>query len=50
MPDLRLTACELRRFLSVPADVCEAAFESLVHSGFLARTPDGEFVRRVRGV
>ena len=44
MPDLRLTACELRRFLSIPEDVCEAALESLVDNGFLAHTPTGEFV------
>jgi hypothetical protein len=50
MPDLRLTACELRLFLSIPEDVCEAVLESLVDNGFLARTPDGEFVQRAAAV
>ena len=50
MPDLRLTACELRLFLSIPEDVCEAALESLVDNGFLTHTPNGEFVLRASAV
>jgi hypothetical protein len=50
MPDLRLTACELRYFLSIPEDVCEAVLESLVNNGFLAHTPSGEFVLRASAV
>ena len=50
MPDLRLTASDLRLFLSIPEDVCEAALESLVDNGFLARTPSGEFVQRAAAV
>ncbi len=36
--------------LPVPEDVCEAALESLIDNGFLARTPSGEFVQRAAAV
>ena len=42
MEDLEMR--DLRRLLAIPADVCEQALESLVSSGFLARTPGGEFL------
>jgi DNA-binding IclR family transcriptional regulator len=41
---LQLTSSQLRRLLAIPADMCEQALESLVNSGFLARTPGGEFL------
>jgi DNA-binding IclR family transcriptional regulator len=44
MRDLKLTSSQLRRLLAIPADTCEQALESLVSSGFLARTPGGEFL------
>jgi DNA-binding IclR family transcriptional regulator len=44
MRDLKLTSSQLRRLLAIPADMCEQALESLVSSGFLARTPGGEFL------
>jgi hypothetical protein len=46
MPDLKLTSSQLRRLLAIPADMCEEALESLVSSGFLARTSGGEFLLR----
>jgi hypothetical protein len=46
MPDLKLTSSQVRRLLAITADVCEEALESLVSSGFLARTFGGEFLLR----
>jgi hypothetical protein len=47
MPDLKLTLRQARRLFDVPVDLCEAALESLVSTGFLWRTREGAFLRRL---
>ncbi len=49
MPDLRLSLAQARRLWNLPADLCETALSTLVQSGFLARTPDGSFLRTAAG-
>jgi hypothetical protein len=46
MPGLRLTAPQGRRLWSLPLDVCQAALDMLVATGFLARTDDGLYLHR----
>jgi hypothetical protein len=46
MPQLRLTRRQAERLWTLPGDVCEAAFGTLVRSGFLVQGPDGAYVRR----
>ncbi len=46
MPDMRLSFAQARRLWNLPPDRCESALAVLVQSGFLARTPDGCFLRR----
>ena len=48
-PDLRLSFAQARRLWNLPADLCETALSTLVQSGFLARLPDGSFLRRAAG-
>lgn len=47
MPELRLTLRQARRLWNLSEDLCERALSVLTGSGFLTRTPDGAFVRRV---
>ena len=49
MPGLRLTLEQVRRLCDVPGEVCDAAFSSLIRSGFLMQTRDGSFRRPVVG-
>jgi len=49
MPDLRLSFVQARRLWNLPADLCETALTTLVQSGFLAKMPDGSFLRRAAG-
>ncbi len=45
MPDLKLTYRQACRLWSLSDERCEIALERLIHSGFLARTADGSYVR-----
>jgi hypothetical protein len=46
MPDLKLTLRQAGRLWDAPIDLCEAALDVLILSGFLVRTRDGAFLRR----
>ncbi len=46
MPDMKLTLRQARRLFNLTDEACTSAFESLVATGFLARTSDGSFLRR----
>ena len=46
MPGLRLTPEQGRRLWTLPLDICQAALDTLVASGFLARTRDGQYLHR----
>jgi hypothetical protein len=46
MPGLRLTAPQGRRLWTLPLDVCQAALDTLVAAGFLARAEDGAYIHR----
>jgi hypothetical protein len=48
MPDLKLTASQVRRLCGLRADICDAAIRVLVENGFLCRTPTGALLRRDR--
>jgi hypothetical protein len=45
MPQLKLTARQVRRLWSLPHDVCEAALAALICKGFLVHLGDGAYVR-----
>ncbi len=45
MPGLRLTARQVQRLCGLDAGSCLAALQVLVDSGFLRRTPAGQYVR-----
>ena len=45
MPRLKLTRPQAQRLWSLPSDVCETAFETLIKSGFLVQAPDGAYIR-----
>jgi DNA-binding IclR family transcriptional regulator len=45
MPGLRLTPAQAARFMSLDRSMCAELLEALVQSGFLARTPDGAYLR-----
>jgi hypothetical protein len=46
MPDLKLTFWQARRLWNVSDDVCGHALMALTTSGFLTRTPEGQYIRR----
>ena len=46
MPELKLTFWQAQRLWNFSEELCERAFTALMASGFLARTPDGSYVRR----
>jgi len=46
LPGLRLTREQLQRLYSLDSLTCEAILSALVDVGFLARTPEGRYVRR----
>lgn len=46
MPELKLTFSQAQRLWNFSDDLCERALTALMASGFLARTPDGSYVRR----
>ena len=46
LPELRLTFWQAQRLWSFSEELCERALTALIASGFLARTPDGVYVRR----
>lgn len=46
MPDLKLTARQVRRLWSLDPETCEAALEALVDAKFLWLTRDGAYLRR----
>jgi hypothetical protein len=46
MPGLRLTMQQARRLWRLDETVCDAVLATLVDAHFLARTPDGAFVRQ----
>ncbi len=45
MPQLKLTRRQAQRLWSLSTDVCDAAFATLVTSGFLGQTPEGVYGR-----
>ncbi len=45
MPEMRLRRDQVRRLLNLQPGPCDVALASLVHSGFLAQTRDGAFLR-----
>ena len=47
MPGLTLTFWQAQRLWNLSDELCERALTSLTTSGFLDRTPDGAYVRRV---
>ena len=46
MPDLKLTAAQVRRLCGLRPDVCDAAIRVLIASGFLRQTANGSLMRR----
>jgi hypothetical protein len=46
MPDMKLSLAQAGRLWDSPTELCEAALDVLVLTGFLARTKDGSFLRR----
>jgi len=46
MPGLRLTPEQARRLWRLDETACDAVLGALVDARFLARTPDGAFVRK----
>ncbi len=50
MPHLSLTLVQAQRLCDLTHDVCDAAFASLVASGFLSQALDGSFLRRGIGL
>jgi hypothetical protein len=49
MPGLRLTLDQAQRLWQLRRGECERLLDALVHSGFLARTTAGAFVRAGSG-
>jgi hypothetical protein len=45
MPGLKLTASQAQRLWGLDRESCEALLGALVDANFLARTPEGAFVR-----
>lgn len=45
LPGLRLTVTQAQRLWHLDRTVCDALLAALVDARFLARTPDGVFVR-----
>lgn len=45
MPGLRLTARQAGRLWHLDSALCDALLAELVHEHFLARTPDGAYLR-----
>jgi hypothetical protein len=45
MPGLKLTASQAQRLWGLDRESCEALLGALVDARFLARTPEGAFVR-----
>jgi hypothetical protein len=46
LPEPRLTFWQAQRLWNFSEELCERALTALMASGFLARTPDGAYVRR----
>ena len=46
MPRLKLTRPQAQRLWSLPNEICETAFETLVRNGFLTQAPDGAYIRQ----
>ena len=46
MPDLKLTRAQARRLWNLTQEACDVALATLVRSGFLGQTTDGQFLRR----
>jgi hypothetical protein len=47
MPELKLTFWQAQHLWDLSSDVCESALAALVRSGFLTRSTDGAYVRRM---
>jgi len=45
MPGLRLTFWQAQRLWNLSEDLCQRALGALTASGFLARRPDGTYIR-----
>jgi hypothetical protein len=45
MPGLRLTFWQAQRLWNLSDELCQRALATLTGSGYLARTPDGAYVR-----
>jgi hypothetical protein len=46
MPQLKITLRQAARLWSLPDDVCDTAFATLVRKGFLVQEPNGVYVRQ----
>jgi hypothetical protein len=46
MPGLRVTPQQGRRLWTLPLELCQAALDTLAAAGFLAKTPQGQYVHR----
>jgi hypothetical protein len=46
MPRLKLTRPQAQRLWTLPNEVCDTAFETLVQRGFLVQAPDGTYIRQ----
>ncbi len=46
MPDLKLTARQVRRLWNLDQDICDAAIAALVEAKFLWQARDGAYLRR----
>ena len=46
LPELRLTFWQAQRLWNFSEELCERSLTALIAAGFLARTPDGAYVRR----
>ena len=47
MPSLKLKLAQIRRLCDLPDELCGEAVRSLIANGFLYRTADGSYIRRI---
>jgi hypothetical protein len=47
VPDLQITFWQARCLWDLPEDLCDAALTALTRSGFLVRTVEGVYTRRL---
>ena len=47
IPELKLTFWQAQHLWNLPNEMCERALGALIRSGFLIRSADGAYVRRL---